>query len=74
LVVSIILPSGEDEVRAWEIPDGATAPRAAAAIHKDFERGFIKAEVIGYDDFIGCGGTLAAAKSAGKYRLEARCI
>ncbi len=63
---------GEDEVKAWVIPGGSAAPRAAAAIHKDFERGFIKAEVVSYDDFIACGGTLAAAKSAGKLRLEGK--
>jgi hypothetical protein len=63
---------GEDEVKAWVIPRGVKAPRAAAAIHKDFERGFIKAEVVSYDDFIACGGTLAAAKAAGKLRLEGK--
>ncbi|MFA4874187.1 MAG: DUF933 domain-containing protein [bacterium] len=63
---------GEDEVKAWVIPEGSTAPRAAAAIHKDFERGFIKAEVVSYDDFIKCGGTLGMAKSAGRLRLEGK--
>ncbi len=63
---------GEDEVKAWVVAVGATAPRAAAAIHKDFERGFIKAEVIGYEDFINLGGTIAAVKAAGKYRLEGK--
>lgn len=63
---------GEDEVRAWVIPAGATAPRAAAAIHKDFERGFIKAEVVSYDDFMASGETLAGAKAAGKLRLEGK--
>jgi GTP-binding protein YchF len=63
---------GEDEVRAWIVNEGATAPQAAAVIHKDFERGFIKAEVVGYDDFIACGETLANAKSAGKQRLEGK--
>jgi GTP-binding protein YchF len=63
---------GEDEVRAWVIPAGSTAPRAAAAIHKDFERGFIKAEVVSYDDFMACGETLAGAKAAGKQRLEGK--
>lgn len=63
---------GADEVKAWVVPTGSTAPRAAAAIHKDFERGFIKAEVVSYDDFIACGGTLAAAKAAGKQRLEGK--
>lgn len=63
---------GEDEVRAWVIPAGSTAPRAAAAIHKDFERGFIRAEVVSYDDFIANGATLAGAKAAGKMRLEGK--
>ncbi len=63
---------GEDEVKAWVIPSGSTAPRAAAAIHKDFERGFIKAEVVSYDDFIASGKTLGTAKSSGKLRLEGK--
>ncbi len=63
---------GEDEVKAWVIPTDSTAPRAAAAIHKDFERGFIKAEVVSYDDFIAHGETLAGAKSAGRLRLEGK--
>jgi ribosome-binding ATPase len=65
------LTSGEDECRAWTIRRGATAPRAAAAIHADFEKGFIRAEVVAYDDFIALGSE-AAAKKAGKYRLEGR--
>ena len=63
---------GEDEVKAWVIPAGSTAPRAATAIHKDFERGFIKAEVVSYDEFISCGESLESAKSAGKLRLEGK--
>ena len=63
---------GEDEVRAWVIPANSTAPRAAAAIHKDFERGFIKAEVVSYDDFMANGKTLAGAKAAGRLRLEGK--
>jgi len=63
---------GEDEVKAWVIPADSRAPRAAAAIHKDFERGFIKAEVVGYEDFIACGGALATAKAAGRLRLEGK--
>lgn len=63
---------GEDEVRAWVIPTNSTAPRAAAAIHKDFERGFIKAEVVSYDDFMNLGRTLATVKAAGKLRLEGK--
>jgi obg-like ATPase 1 len=67
--------SGEDEVRCWTIPAGATAPEAAGAIHTDFERGFIKAEVVAYDDFKSlCGGqkSMANIKAAGKYRQEGR--
>lgn len=63
---------GEDEVKAWVIPAGTKAPKAAGAIHNDFERGFIKAEIIGFDEFIACGGTNAAAKAAGKLRLEGK--
>ena len=59
------------EVRAWTIPTGATAPMAAGKIHTDFEKGFIRAEVIGYDDFISCRGE-AGAKEAGKWRLEGK--
>jgi len=65
------LTTGEDECRAWTIRRGTTAPRAAAAIHADFEKGFIRAEVVAYDDFIALGSE-AAAKKAGKYRLEGR--
>jgi len=63
--------AGEKEVRAWTIPIGATAPQAAAVIHTDFERGFIRAEVIAYDDFIACRGE-QGAKEAGKLRLEGK--
>ncbi len=63
---------GADEVKAWVIPAGSKAPRAAAAIHKDFERGFIKAEVVSYADFLACGSTLSGAKAAGKLRLEGK--
>ena len=57
---------GEDEVKAWIIPAGCKAPRAAAVIHNDFERGFIKAEVIGYDEFIACGGSQCRRQGGGK--------
>jgi GTP-binding protein YchF len=63
--------AGVQEVRSWTIKQGATAPRAAAAIHNDFERGFIRAEIIGYDDFIEYKGE-AGAKEAGKWRLEGK--
>ncbi|HUW28094.1 MAG TPA: redox-regulated ATPase YchF [Sulfuriferula sp.] len=63
--------AGVKEVRAWTIHKGSTAPQAAGAIHTDFERGFIRAEVIGYNDFIGCKGE-QGAKEAGKMRLEGK--
>jgi len=63
--------AGVKEVRAWTIKVGATAPRAAAAIHTDFERGFIRAEVISYADFTQYKGE-AGAKEAGKWRLEGK--
>jgi len=62
---------GPKEVRAWTVRRGATAPQAAGVIHTDFERGFIRAEVIGYDDFIAGRGE-AGAKEAGKLRLEGK--
>ncbi len=63
--------AGEKEVRAWTIPEGATAPQAAGVIHTDFERGFIRAEVVAYDDFVSCGGE-QGAKEAGKLRVEGK--
>jgi GTP-binding protein YchF len=63
--------AGPKEVRAWTIHAGATAPQAASAIHTDFERGFIRAEVASYDDFVACGGE-QGAKEAGKLRLEGK--
>lgn len=63
--------AGEKEVRAWTVKAGATAPQAAAVIHTDFEKGFIRAEVVGYEDFVGNNGE-AGAKEAGKWRLEGK--
>ena len=63
--------AGPKECRAWTIPVGATAPQAAGVIHTDFERGFIRAEVIAYDDFIACKGE-QGAKEAGKLRSEGK--
>ncbi len=63
--------AGVKEVRAWTIRKNTTAPKAAAVIHNDFEKGFIRAEVIAYDDFVSCGGE-AKAKEAGKMRLEGK--
>lgn len=65
------LTAGDKEVRAWTIPKGATAPQAAGVIHGDFERGFIAAEVVNYDDLI-TAGSLAAAKAAGQVRTEGK--
>jgi len=63
--------AGEMEVKAWTITRGWKAPKAASVIHNDFEKGFIKAEVISYDDYIACGGE-NGAKDAGKMRLEGK--
>jgi GTP-binding protein YchF len=63
--------AGPKEARAWTVPIGTKAPRAAAAIHTDFEKGFIRAEVIAYDDYIECNGE-QGAKDAGKWRLEGK--
>jgi len=63
--------AGPKEVRAWTVPAGATAPQAAGVIHTDFERGFIRAEIASYDDFVAHGGELGA-KEAGKLRLEGK--
>ena len=63
--------AGEMEVKAWTVPVGATAPQAAGVIHSDFERGFIKAEVISYDDYIALGGE-KGAREAGKLRMEGK--
>ena len=63
--------AGPKEVRAWTVRSGATAPQAASVIHTDFEKGFIRAEVIGFDDFVKGGGE-AGAKEAGKWRLEGK--
>jgi ribosome-binding ATPase len=63
---------GEDEVRAWTIPKGTVASRAAGKIHSDLERGFIRAETVAYDDFMATGKKLAKARDAGKLRLEGK--
>jgi GTP-binding protein YchF len=65
------LTAGTDEVRAWTIKKGSTAPQAAGVIHTDFERGFIAAQVVDYDDLINAGSEVIA-KSAGKMRTEGR--
>ncbi len=63
--------AGEMEVKAWTVRIGATAPQAAGVIHSDFERGFIKAETISYDDYVTLGGE-AGARAAGKLRMEGK--
>ncbi len=65
------LTAGPKESRAWTIAKGATAPEAAGVIHTDFQRGFIKAEIVSYDDLV-AAGSMAAAKSAGKVRMEGK--
>ncbi len=71
LGLQTFLTAGPKESRAWTIPIGATAPQAAGTIHTDFERGFIKAEIVGYDDLIEAG-SLAAVRAAGKARVEGK--
>ena len=66
------LTAGKPEVRAWTITAGTKAPQAAGKIHTDFERGFIRAEVIAYDDFIACGGSMTTAKEKGLVRSEGK--
>jgi len=63
--------AGEKEVRAWTIHVGDTAPKAAGVIHSDFERGFIKAETVAYDDLVKCG-SVAVAREKGLYRMEGK--
>ncbi len=65
------LTAGEKEVRAWTIPMGSTAPQAAGVIHGDFERGFIAAEVVDYNDLL-VAGSLSAARAAGRVRTEGK--
>lgn len=65
------LTAGPKEVRAWTVRQGATAPEAAGVIHTDFQKGFIKAEIVSYDDLV-AAGSLPAARAAGKARLEGK--
>ncbi len=65
------LTAGPKEARAWTIPKGATAPEAAGVIHTDFQRGFIKAEIVSYDDLVDAG-SMAEAKARGKVRIEGK--
>jgi hypothetical protein len=71
LTLKTYFTAGVKEVRAWTYPQGSTAPQAAGKIHTDFEKGFIRAEVIGYDDYTHCKGE-QGAKDAGKWRLEGK--
>jgi hypothetical protein len=63
--------AGEKEVRAWTFPKGATAPQAAGVIHTDFQKGFIRAEVMKYEDFVSLGSE-SAVKDAGKLAIEGK--
>ena len=65
------LTAGSDEVRAWTIRRGTKAPQAAGKIHTDFEKGFIRAEIVAFDDLKACG-SMAAAKEKGLVRLEGK--
>ncbi len=71
LGLQTFLTAGPKEARAWTIPIGATAPEAAGVIHTDFQRGFVKAEVVSYDDLI-AAGSVPAARAAGKARIEGK--
>ncbi|MGD1252845.1 redox-regulated ATPase YchF [Mycobacterium seoulense] len=71
LKLQTFLTAGPKEVRAWVIHQGDTAPKAAGVIHTDFEKGFIKAEIVSFDDLI-AAGSMAAAKAAGKVRMEGK--
>ncbi|WP_096289771.1 redox-regulated ATPase YchF [Mycobacterium ahvazicum] len=71
LKLQTYLTAGPKEARAWVIHQGDTAPKAAGVIHTDFEKGFIKAEIVSYDDLIEAG-SMAAAKAAGKVRMEGK--
>ena len=71
LGLTTFLTAGPKETRAWTIPIGATAPEAAGVIHSDFQRGFIKAEIVSYDDLV-VAGSVAAARAAGKARIEGK--
>jgi ribosome-binding ATPase len=66
------LTAGEDEVRAWTVTRGSKAPTAAGKIHTDFERGFIRAEVVHYDDLMADNGSMKAAREHGHIRLEGK--
>ncbi|MGH3576991.1 MAG: DUF933 domain-containing protein, partial [Mycobacterium sp.] len=71
LKLQTFLTAGPKEARAWTIHQGDTAPKAAGVIHTDFEKGFIKAEIVSYDDLL-AAGSMAAAKAAGKVRMEGK--
>lgn len=71
LKLQTFLTAGPKEARAWTIHQGDTAPKAAGVIHRDFEKGFIKAEIVSYDDLV-AAGSMAAAKAAGKVRIEGK--
>lgn len=71
LTLQTYFTAGVKEVRAWTYPEGSTAPQAAGKIHTDFEKGFIRAEIVGYEDYVEYNGE-SGAKDAGKWRLEGK--
>jgi ribosome-binding ATPase YchF (GTP1/OBG family) len=71
LGLSTYFTAGPKEARAWTIPEGASAPQAAGVIHGDFEKGFIRAETVAYDDYVALNGE-AGAREAGRLRAEGK--
>jgi hypothetical protein len=71
LQLQTFFTTGEKEVRAWTIRSGSSAANAAGTVHTDFEKGFIRAEVVAYQDYVACNGE-QGAKDAGRWRLEGR--
>ena len=71
-VTHFYLTAGKPEVRAWTITEGTKAPQAAGKIHTDFERGFIRAEVINFTEFMECNGNMVTAKEKGLVRSEGK--
>ncbi len=69
--IPVDLTAGPKETRAWTIKKGSTAPEAAGVIHTDFQRGFIKAEVVSFEDLL-AAGSMAEAKAAGRVRIEGK--
>src|SRR5262249_62082146 len=72
LGLNSFFPVGEDRGRAWSMPGGPRAQDAAGAVHSDIARGFIRAEVVGYDELVAAEGSMAAVRERGQFRLEGK--